>query len=89
MNNMTTKEIWLQAPDGQLDDVIKKIIREKWDDEPTAIQILEAVDHCVYYGASSDFVVSALNLMLEQAMKREGLEWLEFIKDAKWREQHV
>ena len=85
---MTTKELWLSAPEGQLDDVIKKIIQEKWDDEPTAIQILEAVDHCVYYGASSDFVVAALNTMLQTAMKEEGLEYLEFIKDARWRKEH-
>ena len=89
MNNMTTtKEIWLQAPEEQLDNSIKNIIRDKWDDDPTAIQILEAVDHCVYWGASL-FVVTALNAYMQAALKREGKTFEELITEATWRDDHV
>lgn len=86
---MTLKERMLSAPDSQISDGIKRIIREKWDDEPSAIQILEAVDHCVFWGASSDFVVRALNMYLEMAIKREGTTFKKIIEDATWRNNHV
>lgn len=86
---MTLKEQMLSAPSEQMDDAIKNIIREKWDDEPTAIQILEVVDHCVYWGASSDFVVRVLNLYLESALKTENKTFDQLIEDATWRKDHV
>lgn len=89
MNNMTTKEIWLEAPEEQLDNSIKNIIRERWDDDPTALQILEAVDHCVYWGASSDFVVTALNAYMHAALKREGKTFEQLTTEATWRDDHV
>lgn len=84
----TTKEIWLEAPVEQMAGVIKNIIREKWDDEPSAIQILEVVDHCVYWGASSDFVVTALNAYMHIALKNEGKTYEQLVTEATWREEH-
>lgn len=83
---MSAKTMWLSAPDEQMSNNIKKIIKEKWNDEPTAIQLLEVIDHCAYYGEASDFVVTALDVMLQLAMKREGIEFEELIKNAKWRD---
>lgn len=82
---MSIKDAWLAAPGDSMNESIKNIIREKWDDEPTAIQILEALDHCIYWGAASGFVVSGLNIMLEHAMKREGLTLDVLVEEAVWR----
>ena len=84
----TTKEVWLEAPEEQMSSSIKNIIREKWHDEPTAIQILEAVDHCVHWGASSDFVVTALNTYMHAALKSEGKTYEQLVTEAVWREEH-
>lgn len=82
---MDIKEIILTAPDGQIDPVVRTMIAEKWDDKPTAIQILEIIDNCVYCGASSDFVVSLLNICLEQTIEHEGTTMEELVKLATWR----
>jgi len=81
----TFKEVWLEVPDSQMAEVIKDIIREKWDDEPSAIQILEAIDYCVHYGASSDFVVSVLDGYMHAALQCEGKTFEELISEATWR----
>ena len=86
---MSAKTMWLSAPGEHMSDNIKKIIQEKWNDEPTAIQLLDVIDHCAYYGEASDFVVAALDVMLQLAMKQEGIEFEELIKNATWRENNA
>lgn len=65
------KEMLLQAPDGQLDKSMFPLI-EKWDEEPTAIQILEVLDQVIYASLGSGFVVSLLQMLYENALKKEG-----------------
>lgn len=78
------KQLMLEAPEGQLDPSMLPLI-EKWDSEPKAIQILEVLDKCIYYGASSDFVVSVLQIMLEYAMAAEGITLEQLVPLAVWR----
>ena len=46
------KEALLKAPDSQLDACMFPLI-EKWDDNPTALQILEVLDECIYSALAS------------------------------------
>lgn len=69
---MNTKHYWLQAPTNVIDESIREMIRDKWDDEPTSIQILEVVDHVVHWGAGSDL-----------ASEKKSLE--DILPDAVWR----
>lgn len=78
------KQLMLEAPEGQLDPSMLPLI-EKWDSEPKAIQILEVLDKCIYYGASSDFVVSVLQIMLEYSMAAEGITLEQLVPLAVWR----
>ena len=82
MNDL--KQLILEAPENHLDRSMIPLI-EKWDEHPRAIQILEVVDKCIYYGLASDFVVASLQVMLEAAMINEQttLEQLEQL--AVWR----
>jgi|SRR5579859_1617861 len=61
----------LAAPDTQLDACVKPLI-EQWDDEPTAYQILEVLDHCIYGPLASGFVIRVLQGMCNQALENEG-----------------
>ncbi len=65
------KQLMLAAPDTQIDACMKPLI-EKWDDEPTAYQILEVLDHCIHAALSTGFVVTVLQISFDQALKREG-----------------
>lgn len=68
---MSSKELWLESPDGQFADNLKWIIKE-WSDEPTAAQILKALDWAAYCGGASTFAMNCLNMQLEMALKNEG-----------------
>jgi DNA-binding transcriptional ArsR family regulator len=76
----------LEAPEGALDSSVKPLI-EKWDEEPTSIQILEVLDQIVRYSLGSDFVVQALDIMWKRAMEREGITIEECVSQAVWREE--
>lgn len=65
------KKLMLAAPDTQIDECMKPLI-EKWDDEPTAYQILEVLDNCIYAALSTGFVVTVLQIAFDEALKREG-----------------
>ena len=80
------KPMMLLAPDSQADASLKEVIK-KWDEPPTAIQILEAVDHTVRFSSGSDFVVQVLDIMLRQTIKEENTTFEELIKRATWREE--
>ena len=54
------KEALLKAPDSQLDACMFPLI-EKWDDNPTALQILEVLDECIYSALASGFVIVLLS----------------------------
>jgi len=68
---MTPKELWLIALDGQFADDLKWIVQE-WNDTPTALQILKALDYAVYTGGASTFAMRCLNVELKLALEAEG-----------------
>ena len=69
----TLKELFLEGSDEQIDPKVKKIIREKWADEPTSLQVLEALDPCVYSALASGFVVAALQSLYETKLNSERI----------------
>lgn len=70
--------------DRELDARMFPLIR-KWDEEPTALQILEVLDACIYGALASGFVVASLQLLYDAACKREGRTHEQVIADATWR----
>lgn len=80
------KDLFLQAPDGHLDASIKPLI-EKWDEpNPTAAQVLEVLDHCVYGGLASELAMALFNDFLETAIDRENTTYAEVVAKATWRQ---
>jgi hypothetical protein len=80
----TLCNLLLEAPDEQMDPILKQFI-SKWDDEPTSLQILEVIDHAVYSALASDFVVSVLQSLYENALKSEGKTDDDNARFATWR----
>jgi len=76
----------LVAPDSQLDGKAKEYIR-KWDDPPTALQVLEVLDWCVWAAWASGFTMHVLHILFEEALKREETTREKVEKEAKWREK--
>ena len=81
------KNLLLQANDGQLDASMFPLI-EKWDDEPTPLQLLEVIDKCIYASLASGFVVGLLQACYELACADRGTTHDEVVKLATWREDH-
>jgi len=86
---MSFKELMLLAPETQIDACMKPLI-EKWDDEPTAYQILEVLDHCIYAALSTGFVVTVLQISFDKALETEGKTHQEAYEYAEqhWRKDH-
>ena len=82
------KEMLLQAPDSELDSCMFSLI-EKWNDKPTAIQVMEVLDHCVHGGLASGFVIALLETMVETALKEENLTRDQLIEKAIWRQVKI
>jgi len=80
------KDLLLQAPDSQIDISLKNLI-SKWNEPPKSIEVLETIDHCVRYSSGSDFVVSVLNIILEQTMKDENTDFATVVGQATWRQE--
>lgn len=79
------KRLLLEASDAQLDASMKPLI-EKWDEpEPTSLQILEVVDHCIHGSLASGFMVAALQALYDAALKREGKNHEDNVPHATWR----
>ena len=78
------KEKFLTAPDGQLDKCMFPLI-EKWDDEPTSIQILEVLDKCIYASLASGFVVGLLQVLYANRLGVEQKVHEDNIPLATWR----
>lgn len=81
---MSLKAMFLIAPNSQLDTSMKPLV-EQWDDEPTAIQILEVLDQCIYAGLASGFTVTAMQMMLDRALQRENSTLDDLVPLATWR----
>lgn len=84
--NKQIKETLLEAPEGQLDPCVFPLI-EKWNDEPTALQILEVLDNCVNGGLASQFVMVLFESLLDMTIKKENTTYEELLKLATWREK--
>lgn len=85
MSNNDIREIFLQAPESQLDPEMKPLI-EKWNSpSPTALQVLEVLDKCIFCSLASGFVVSALQALYEGCLKKDGMTHEEAEKLATWR----
>jgi hypothetical protein len=80
----TLRELLLTAPDSQLDASMVELVKS-WSDPPTAIQVLEVVDLCVFGSLASGVLVTLLQYELEDAFKREGTTLKEVLKLAVWR----
>lgn len=78
------KELLLVAPDHQLDASVKPLI-EKWDEEPTSIQILQVLDDCAYAALASGFIMSLLESLLKEAIQRENTTYEAVVAKATWR----
>lgn len=78
------KEVFLTAPDHQLDARMKALV-EKWDEPPTAIQILEVLDHCIHGALASGLVVKLLQIFYYDTLKAEGKTHEDMVKLATWR----
>jgi hypothetical protein len=78
--------ILLAFSDAQLDAAMHPLIKA-WDKEPTALQILEVLDHCIHGALASSFVVSALQAYYELALKREGKKHEDMVPLATWRDR--
>lgn len=78
------RDLLLSAPETQLDPALFPLI-EKWNFPPTSLQILEALDMCVYGGAASGFTVTVLEGLLNRSLRRDGQELKDIIPYATWR----
>ena len=79
------KSMLLMAPDTQLDAQMFPLI-EKWDEpQPTSLQILEVLDHCIFASLASGFVVSLLQELYNARLKTEGKTHEDNVPLATWR----
>ncbi len=83
-DKLKVKQMLLAAPDNELDSQFKPMI-EKWEDEPSAIQILELLDQVVHSGGGSGFVVTLLNTLLSLTIMKEKTTYNDVVKQAVWR----
>ena len=82
----TIKDLLLQAPDNELDASVFPLI-EKWDEPPTTLQVLEVLDHCVYFAAAGPFVMGVLNTLLQAGIDGEETTYEEVVAKATWRNE--
>ena len=78
------KEALLSAPDSQMDASLFPLI-EKWDEFPTAIQVLEVLDRAVFGALVSGFALEVLEILLKEAITREGTTYEKVVALAHWR----
>ena len=81
------KALLLEASDSQMDASMFPLI-EKWDDEPTSLQILEVLDHCIHGSLASGFIVHLLQTLYDRALTREGKRHDQNVPLATWRKEH-
>lgn len=82
----TLKQMLLTAPADQLDASMFPLI-EKWDEAPTALQILEVLDNCIYASLASGFVVGLLQNLYEIARDNEDKTREQIEELAVWRQR--
>jgi hypothetical protein len=80
------REALCAAPDSQLDAAMFPLIR-KWDDPPTALQVLEVLDACIHGSLASSFVIRVLEGLYGVACKREQITHDQAAARAPWRQK--
>jgi len=78
----------LTAPNTQLDDAMKPFIKE-WSEPPSALQVLEVLDKCIYGSLASGFVVKVLQTVYEMRCSAEATTHEEVVALAPWRKVPV
>lgn len=84
MFNESLRQMLLAAPDSQLDASMFPLI-QSWHQPPTALQILEVLDKCVFSSLASGFVITLLEMLYEDALKTKGLNRDTVEAQATWR----
>lgn len=79
------KQALLEAPETELSSAAKRLIQQKWSNLPTALEILEVTDFCVFTSGSSDFTVGAMNLMIKLLLNERGMTYEQLVEQAEWR----
>lgn len=79
------KDAFLGLSDEQLDASMFPLIR-KWSDPPSALQILEVLDHCIHGALASGFIVTTLQVLYDASLKREGKAHEDMVPLATWRD---
>ena len=77
-------QLLIEAPDHELDAQAVEIIKT-WGEKPTALQILEVLDKCVYCAWASGFTMQVLNVLYDAALKNEGKTHEDLVPLATWR----
>jgi len=84
---MNFKELMLIAPEGHLDTWVKEKYIKHWSDSPTALQILETLDVCIWGSLASGLIINILTHHYYQALAAENKTHKELIPLAVWREE--
>lgn len=79
------RDLLLKSSDSQLDAAMFPLI-EKWDDDPTPLQVLEVLDMCINGSLASGFVVATLQAVYDIQCKKFNTTHEEVVKQAAWRE---
>lgn len=77
-------EMLMQMSDNQLDAQMKPYI-VKWNNPPSALQVLEVLDYCIHGALASGFVVATLQTIYDLRCKEENTTHEEVVKLATWR----
>lgn len=77
-------EALLAGSDRQLDERMKPLIRA-WDDPPKAAQVLQVLDLCIHGALASGFVVKVLEILYDEARRRESATHGDVAAHASWR----
>lgn len=79
------KSLMLEAPFGHMDQPLRELIETKWDDDPSALQLLEALDHIAFCASATPFVQGAIKVLMEIKLEQDKVSYADLIKQAGWR----
>ncbi len=74
-----------EMPDTILADSMKPLLA-KWANPPTALQVLEVLDHCIFGALATTLVITVLQTEYDNRLHAEGTTHEEILKFATWRE---
>ena len=78
------KDILLTAPDTMLDASMKPLL-QNWSSPPTALQVLEVLDKCIFSSLANGAVIIVLRGEYELRLKEEKTTHDELVERAVWR----